>query len=1018
MKAPSRNSQPSEEFLAPGFKSIMAGFISKHFVAYALLLGGLALSPWGFAQSADQTPATELASFRVLDGFEVNLFASETNGVVKPSQIRFDPDGRLWVAGSASYPQVRPGEEPDDKILILEDTDGDGRADKTTVFADGLSMPSGLELGDGGAYVGTGTELLHLRDTDGNGKADERRVVFHGFGTGDTHQTINSFTWGPSGELMFSQGLHAHSRIETPWGIEELRQAGVWRFWPHRLRLDAFWSGAMGAHNPFGTVFDRWGQPFVFAGNGHGVYHLTQAMIRTDHFLEQRWLWNEGRKFGGGDFVENSHWPSANQNEVVTGGYLQNTVERFRITDEGGASFKVERLAPLIESTNTAFRIVDVRFGPDGALYLCDWFNPVIGHYQASFRDPNRDQTHGRIWRVTAKGHPLVPWKKLAKLPTPALLDELKSPERWNRQMAKRVLADRPITEVTNALTRWLATGPLDDHALFEALGIYAAHEVVEPMLLKRLAAANSSEARAYAARVIGHWADRLPRPLGLLAQLADDRDFRVRLEAVVACSYVPDARAVEVAAIATDRPTDAALDYAFTQCVHALKPLWQPLQASGQLTFDGRPGRQTAFAKAAGDASAAQYAAGRLRRVAEVALDEPTIWQLAETITENGGTNELLALLPTRSFTVGTNYLASLQGAALMSAANASRSRHLVTGEAARNNLAALLDSPHAVVQAGAAQLIGVWHVASLRPRLTTLATNAMAATLAVRQFALAGLSAFGDEDARRQLLELAHTATPPALRTDTLIALTDVNLADAATVAAEVLAGPAEAREVNRIVNAFVRRQGGAEGLAKALTARPPSSTSAATALGALTASGRRDPALATLLSHASGTGRAAEPVTLGEIPELARAVRADGDAARGREIFLRPALACATCHALDGTPGKIGPSLAALGTAQNIEFILGAILDPQKEVKEGFMAHEIVTQDGTTYQGYLRGEEAEAVTIFDHLSGQTVKVARNQVAERRQLGSLMPGGLAENLSRDELRDLVKFLSQLGRR
>ncbi|MBX3015889.1 MAG: hypothetical protein KF832_30495, partial [Caldilineaceae bacterium] len=280
-------------------------------------------------------PEVQLQGFRVLEGFAVELVASETNGVVKPIQIRFDPDGRLWVAGSVSYPQVIPGVPADDRIVVLEDRDGDGRMEHTTVFAEGLQIPTGLEIGDGGVYVGAATELLHLRDTDGDGRADERRVVLRGFGTGDSHQTLNSFAWGPSGELLMSQGLHAQSRVETPWGLEVLHQAGVWRFWPRTRRLDPFWSGAMGAHNPFGSAFDRWGQPLVFAGNGHGVYHLTQAMIRTDHFLEQRSLWNDGRKYGGGDVVENPVWPAAHQGEFVTGGYLQNTVERFRVTEAG-----------------------------------------------------------------------------------------------------------------------------------------------------------------------------------------------------------------------------------------------------------------------------------------------------------------------------------------------------------------------------------------------------------------------------------------------------------------------------------------------------------------------------------------------------------------------------------------------------------------------------------------------------------------------------------------------------------
>src|SRR3989454_11359198 len=176
--------------------------------ALILVLGASAL-----AADADD-PAAELASFQVADGFAVNLFASELDGVIKPIQMRFDARGRLWVIGSTVYPQIEPGQVPNDKVLILEDTDGDGRCDKTTVFADGLMIPTGLELGNGGAYVGQGTELLFLKDTDGDGKADERRVVFRGFGTADAHQTINSFRWGPGGELWMCQGLHVRSRIE------------------------------------------------------------------------------------------------------------------------------------------------------------------------------------------------------------------------------------------------------------------------------------------------------------------------------------------------------------------------------------------------------------------------------------------------------------------------------------------------------------------------------------------------------------------------------------------------------------------------------------------------------------------------------------------------------------------------------------------------------------------------------------------------------------------------------------
>src|SRR3989440_1732140 len=219
---------------------------------------------WAFGADPDD-PAAELASFQVADGFEVNLFASEKDGVVKPIQMRFDPRGRLWVIGSTIYPQIEPGQVPNDKVVVLEDTAGDGRCGKTIVFADGLMIPTGIALGDGGAYVGQATELLFLKDTDGDGRADERRVVLHGFGTGDDHQTINSFRWGPGGELWMSQGLHVRSHIETPWGIVHLEQAGIWRLRPRLLRLVGFYWAANEPQNTWGFVFTERGEPIELA---------------------------------------------------------------------------------------------------------------------------------------------------------------------------------------------------------------------------------------------------------------------------------------------------------------------------------------------------------------------------------------------------------------------------------------------------------------------------------------------------------------------------------------------------------------------------------------------------------------------------------------------------------------------------------------------------------------------------------------------------------------------------------
>src|SRR5437867_8149533 len=473
--------------------------VIRHFAALLVVFSAVA---------ADRDdPASELASFKLAAGFEANLFASEADGIVKPIQSRFDARGRLWVIGSTVYPQLEPGQAPNDKVIILEDTDGDGRADKSTVFADGLFIPTGIEIGDGGCYVGNSTELLLLRDNDGDGKADERRVVLRGFGTGDNHQNINSFQWSPGGELWFSQGLHAHSRVETPWGVEKLDQAGLWRLRPRLLRLDPFFGSEMAPHNPWGFVFDDWNRMFVLAGNGHGIFDPLPVLIRGHRItpLDQIWKDYRGRKICGGDIVVNAHFPDDWPGVMLAGGFMNNAIYALRITADG-ASFSVADREPLLTSTHTSFRPVDVKIGPDGAVYVTDWYNPIIGHYQASFRHPDRDKKHGRIWRITAKGRPLVKQPRRDGASPAQLLDHLKSTDRFTRYQAKRLLAGMETGMVANELAKWLAKlDPTDtrlEHHQMEALGLYETHETVEPALLTKLLAAKDARVRAYAASV------------------------------------------------------------------------------------------------------------------------------------------------------------------------------------------------------------------------------------------------------------------------------------------------------------------------------------------------------------------------------------------------------------------------------------------------------------------------------------------------------------------------------------
>ncbi|MBC8348703.1 MAG: DUF1080 domain-containing protein [Verrucomicrobia bacterium] len=553
------------------------------------------------------TPEEQQATFEMAEGYEVNLFASEEHGVVNPVQIAWDERGRLYAACSPSYPQSLAGSDNSDYIQIVEDTDGDGKADKSWTFADGLTMVQGVEPGGGkgGVYVCDFDRLLHLRDTDGDGKADEHRVIFSGFGIGDTHQLINSICHGPDGTLWFSQGLHAMSRVETPWGIKRLDRAALWRFNPRTLLLEGFFGGGMAGANCWGIAFDDYGQVFHKSGDRPQGYWSVPGMVsgasstgsssETEASASYRAspeqyhsvgpLFETSPKTTSLDIIGTRALPDEIQGSALIGGYFGAVVELHRFED-AGSGFKTTQLPKLLKSSNNAFRPVDVSVGPDGGMYLADWYNPVIGHYQASYADPRRDMTHGRIWRITAKNRDPIKQPDLAAMSPAELLDQLQSPERWTRYQAKRLLFDAPTAAVIPAATALIEKAENDQQRL-ELIGIFQAHESPHPGLLKRLLNSEDARVRAYATRVTGMWAGALDDPLSLLNARVVDQHPRVRLEAVIATSYLPQSESIKVVAAALDQPRDPFLDYAIRQSARALQSYWATAFADGQLSLD-----------------------------------------------------------------------------------------------------------------------------------------------------------------------------------------------------------------------------------------------------------------------------------------------------------------------------------------------------------------------------------------------------------------------------------------------
>lgn len=444
-----------------------------------------------------------LPTFEVAPGFEVSLWA-EAPMLYKPIQMNWDPQGRLWVASSRLYPQIKPGQDAEDAVIVLEDTNGDGKADQHTVFADGLVIPTGVVPdGRGGCYVAASHQLLHIADTNGDGKGDTRTLVYSSFGTEDTHHNLHTLRWGYDGHLYLNQSIYTHTHLETPQGVRHLNSAGIWRYNPDTGSMEIFTKGGC---NPWGHHWDQYGNSFFTDGAGFkGVYHAMEGatyFTYSDMRREADSI-SPGNypKFASLEIVHSPMFPADWQGNLITCDFRAHRVVRFQLTDVG-STFQTKEMPDLLRSTNVTFRPIDLRFGPDGALYIADWSNPIIQHGEVDFRDPRRDHEHGRIWRVAAAGAkaPGARATDLTKLATPELLNLTLSNNGWEQEQARVVLRQRGKDQVLPDAATWVAR-QTDPRARLEVIWLREAFELPAGTLLTDLAASPDERLRTAAAR-------------------------------------------------------------------------------------------------------------------------------------------------------------------------------------------------------------------------------------------------------------------------------------------------------------------------------------------------------------------------------------------------------------------------------------------------------------------------------------------------------------------------------------
>ena len=486
------------------------------------------------------TAQEEQKAFKVDPRFEVNLFAGEEQfpEIAAPIQMRWDAKGRLWVSTSTTYPHVYPGNEPNDKLVILEDTDGDGKADTSTVFADNLHIPLSFEFGDGGVYVSEMPNLTFLKDTDGDDKADEHRILLSGFGTEDSHHALHDFAWTPDGDLIFRESIFHHSQVETPYGPIRQQNSGWFRYHPPSHKLISF--GTYHSTNPWGVTFDDWGQHVA----SHPVY-AAAFHSRDPVYPQQHPRPNGLRAYSGvcgHEFVDFDSFPAELQGGFIKVRYKPTNRVEIHKWNEGEFGYDEEYVGDLIFSTNLSFIPVDLRYGPRGAMYICDWYNPIKGHAQYSLRDDRRDRHSGRIWRITTKGKSLVEPPRIANASIAELLEVLKRKEYRYRYWAKRELRERDATAVEQALEKWVASLDSSDkrfrHHQLEAIWTYRWIGKQNTQLLRELLSCHNRHARAAATQQLRYWHSEMKDAEQLLRKSINDSNGIVRMEGVIAASY------------------------------------------------------------------------------------------------------------------------------------------------------------------------------------------------------------------------------------------------------------------------------------------------------------------------------------------------------------------------------------------------------------------------------------------------------------------------------------------------
>jgi putative membrane-bound dehydrogenase-like protein len=965
-------------------------------------------------------PAESRKHLALPRGFEARLFAAEPD-IAKPICMAWDHRGRLWIAETYDYPnELQPPGRGRDRIKICEDSDGDGRADRFTVFAEGLSIPTSLVFAAGGVVVHQPPDTLFLRDTDGDDKADERRVLFTGWGTGDTHAGPSNLRFGLDNWLY---GIVGYSGYRGTIGGEpmDFRQ-GLYRFKPDGSKLELLRNTS---NNSWGVGLSEEGLVFGSTANGcPSVYlpipnryyeavrgaspRVLRSIADSNRFFP---VTDQVRQvdFHGGFTAAAGHalytartYPKAYWNSVAfvaePTGHLVTTFALER----RGSDFASHNLGNLLASDDEWTSPIQAEVGPDGHVWVIDWYNFIVQHNPtprgfktgkgAAYETPLRDKTHGRIYRVVyGAGTPSQPLRLDPSEPK-TLVAGLRSNNMLWRLHAQRLLVERGKRDVVPELAALVKEATTDAiglntaaiHALWTLHGL-GAHEGVAAEAVLEALKHPSAGVRRNALAVAPQTEPALKAVLA--AGSLRDPDAQVRLAAFLALVEMPPSGEAAVAAVealeagAADR--DAWLPDAVTMALAA---------------------HDDAF----------------MGSVAQVRNPSPGTVQVVRRVSEHyarGGPaasiSKVLIALPGAEVPIGSAVVAGL-------AAGWPKDLKATLGPQAEAALGALLKKLPADSRAPLVSLAARWGSDALERHSAEIAAT-LAATL---QDNTRSDDARGD--AARQLVEF-RPRDPEAVR-QLLAQITPRTAPDLAS-ALVIAAGRSESPDVGPALVASLpglspRARDEALRALVAKADRTPALLDGVEqgtiALSALTLEQRQgltahpNPSLAArakaLLARGGGLP---DPDRQKVIDAIARVALEGGDLSRGREVFKQQ---CAKCHTHNGEGGKVGPDLTGMAVHPRDELLVH-ILDPSRSVEGNFLQYTIATTDGRVLNGLLASETKTTVDLVD-TEGKTQTLQRSEIDEMiASKKSVMPEGFEKQIPPEGFADLLAFLTRPGK-